>query len=1028
MGVPKKNAKATKKFEKNHLKGTLDKRKAQVKIKQRVIAKQKKQSKRSQDDEFYKGAAAATGANAGKTGPVKKRPDATVSEMSVDDFFSGGFQIIDDKKAAAKVGKDKDTAQLGKRKRNGAAKKGEDESDDESDASEPEPVLDSEDEDDIDVDDVGMTKEAMDALAEKDPEFYKFLKENDPGALDFDEDADLAEIDDLSAGSDSEGDDDDDDDDDEGRPKKKQKKSKKAKAAAATREARDNELTRPMIAKWEKSMAESFSLRAARQTVLAFRCAAHLNEDPDEEASLSQRYAIKSPDVFHDILVVALKHIPLVLQHHVPVKESSTHRVYVQTDGKKFKTLGVLVRSFASSVLHLLTTLSDDGTMKLTLSALTPLLPYLLSFRKVLKQLVKSVVHFWAQPASSETTRITAFLVLRRLMVIGDKGVREAVLKAVYQGLVQGSRSTNANTLAGINLMKNSAAELWGLDAAIGYTTAFTSIRQLAIHLRNSIVHNQNNAFRNVYNWQYVHSLDFWSCVLAEHCTQESPTSEQDKAQLKLLVYPLVQVTLGAMRLIPTAAYFPLRFQLFRSLLRVSRATGTYIPLAPILIEVLNSADMKKPGKANVSATADKQLDFTVAYKAPKSMLHTGLYQTAVGEQVVELLSEYFALWSTSIAFPEFALPVIIMLKRWIKDARKRGGRNGKNVNSKVVGGLVLVVQKLEANATFIETKRSQVTFAPRDRTQVDAFLKDYDWQKTPVGAFVVAQRKASAERQRALEETRKAEDSKRQEDKQKLQAKDGSAAVFFGFAEAAEHVAVGPVGTPLWVLIKQRLGHGRDNVARRDGVDADAVLAPLRRQVAAELQHRRLGRIVCRADEAAVRDSAAHARNEGHAARRRLAAAETQHLARDSLRRKEDARDVCGHHAVKVDARVLERRRLLLDAGSRYEPVEAAVLVGNLGNQLVERLLFAHVDAVVCEGRALLLGLVGHAGKVGRRLRQPVEGVHAGTGIQQSLGLHETDTARTARHDDDLALKAELGQARHRPAHGERGARHGTQ
>ena len=762
MGVPKKNAKATKKFEKNHLKGTLDKRKAQVKIKQRVIAKQKKQSKRSQDDEFYKGTAAATGANSGKTGPVKKRADATVSEMSVDDFFSGGFQIIDDK--AGKAGKD--TAQLGKRKRNGAAK---DESDDESDASEAEPVLgsDSEDEDDIDVDDVGMTKEAMDALAEKDPEFYKFLKENDPGALDFDEDADLAEIDDLSAGSDSEGEEEDD-----SRPKKKQKKAKKANAkAAATREARDNELTRPMVAKWEKSMAESFSLRAARQTVLAFRCAAHLNEDPDEAASLSQRYAIKSPDVFHDILVVALKQVPLVLQHHVPVKESSTQRVYVQTEGKKFKTLSVLVRSFASSVLHLLTTLSDDGTLQLTLSALTPLLPYLLSFRKVLKQLVKSVVHFWAQPASSGTTRITAFLVLRRLMVIGDKGVREAVLKAVYQGLVQGSRATNANTLAGINLMKNSAAELWGLDAAMGYTTAFAAIRQLAIHLRNSIVHNQNNAFRNVYNWQYVHSLDFWSRVLAEHCAQGAPTSEQDKAQLRLLVYPLVQVTLGAMRLIPTAAYFPLRFQLFRSLLRVSRATGTYIPLAPVLIEVLNAADMKKPGKAGVSAAADKQLDFAVAYKAPKAMLHTGLYQTAVGEQVVELLAEYFALWSTSIAFPELALPVIIMLKRWIKDARKRGGRNGKNVNSKVVGGLVLVVQKLEANATFVEAQRAQVTFAPRDRTQVDAFLKDYDWQKTPVGAFVVAQRKASAERQRVLEETRKAEDAKRQEDKQKLQA-----------------------------------------------------------------------------------------------------------------------------------------------------------------------------------------------------------------------------------------------------------------
>ncbi|CAK7273272.1 Nucleolar Complex 2 protein [Sporothrix epigloea] len=764
MAVSKKNVKATKKFEKKHLKGVLEKRKASAKIKQRAQIAEKKKAKRSQDAEFYKGAAADKGANGEATKTRSKRPDAKVSEMSVDDFFSGGFQILDKKDNSGK-GTESKKAQLGKRKRGGAAVAEAEDSDDgletpTDDEAEHDDVVASESDEDEDFDDadIGMTKEAMDALAEKDPEFYKFLKENDPEALEFDEDADLAGIDELSSG------DNDDDSDNDGteRLKKKQKRNQKA-LKDELQQKRDNELTRPMIAKWKAAMEESFSLRAARQTVLAFRCAAHLNEDADDAASLSQRFAIKSPEVFHDILVVALKHVPLVLQHHVPVKESSTSRVYVQTESKKFKALSALIRSFSASVLHLLTTLSDDGTLKLTLSALTPLLPYLLSFRKVLKQLVKTVVNFWAQPASSETTRITAFLVMRRLMVIGDKGVREAVLKATYQGLVQGSRTTNANTIAGINLMKNSAAELWGLDLPIGYTTAFTAIRQLAIHLRNSIVHNQNNAFRNVYNWQYVHSLDFWSCVLAQHC---STTAEED-CQLKLLVYPLVQVTLGAMRLIPTAAYFPLRFQLFRSLLRVSRATGTYIPLAPVLLEVLNSADMKKVAKIST----EKQLDFTVNYKAPKSLLHTTVYQTAVGEQVVELLSEYFALWATSIAFPEFALPVIIMLKRWIKDARKRGGVNGRQLNNKVISGLVLVVQKLEANSAFITSKRAQVTFAPRDRTQVDAFLKDFDWQKTPIGAFVVSQRHVAAERQRVLEETRKQEDVRRQEEKKQLQA-----------------------------------------------------------------------------------------------------------------------------------------------------------------------------------------------------------------------------------------------------------------
>ncbi|KAK3300147.1 Noc2p family-domain-containing protein [Chaetomium fimeti] len=748
MVASKKNLKATKKFEKNHLKGVLEKRKTVAKIKQRQQIKDKKKAKRSQDDEFYKGPG---GEANGEKKVVSKKPGAKTNEMSVDDFFKGGFEILDTKSKE----KTKSSASLGKRKRGeaGVQVDGAEESGSEPEISDNDEPLGSDDEpdaDDIsDAEDLGMSKSAMDALAENDPDFYKFLKENDPEALDFDENADLAEVDELS-GSEEEDE----------QPKKKQKKDKKG---AKEDDGDDRELTQAMVARWKASMDATRSLRAARQVVIAFRCAAHLNETDEENP---QRYSITSPEAFHDIVVVALKGIPDVLQHHVPVKESAAGKVYVQTEGKKFKTLSMLIKSFAASIIRLLGTLSDEATLKLTLSALQPLLPYLLSFRKVLKMLIKTVVAFWSQSASSDTTRITAFLVIRRLVVIGDKAVREVVLKAAYQGLVQGSRLTNANTIQGINLMKNSAAELWGLDQGLGYTTAFASIRQLAIHLRNSIVNNKNDSYRAVYNWQYVHSLDFWSCVLSEHCSPLKEAEAGKESQLKLLIYPLVQVTLGAMRLIPTALYFPLRFQLIRSLLRLSRATDTYIPLASALLEVLGSAEMKKPPKSSTL----RPLDFAVAYKAPKSYLRTRVYQDGVGDQVVELLAEFFVLWSRSVAFPEFALPVVIALKRWLKESRKpgRGNKNGK-----MAAALVLLVQKLEANAKFVEEKRAKVEFAPKDRAQVEAFLKDLDWERTPLGAFVVSQRKLRAEHQRMVEEARKEEDKKRKEEREALDGGD---------------------------------------------------------------------------------------------------------------------------------------------------------------------------------------------------------------------------------------------------------------
>ena len=744
MAPGKKKVKATKKFEKAKLKGVLDKRKATAKTKQRQQVHDQKKARKATDAEFLKGPQSDNKNGSSIRGKPKK-----VSDMSVDDFFQGGFDdIIDDKKQGKKAGK------LGKRKRDVPGDDAElsDASGSVLSVGEQPVVSDGSDNESDGGDDGlgGMSKQTMDELAEKDPEFYKFLKENDPEALDFDDNADLAEVDELSG---------DEEASEEEQPAKKRKtKTSKQEDGDEAEPAQSNELSRQIVASWRKAMVEKQSLRAARQVVLAFRCAAHLNED--DEGENQQRWTINSPDVFNDILILALREIPTVMNHHLPVKESAAGRVYVQTENKKFRTLSLLLKSYTSSIMHLLSTISDDKTLKLTLSSLTPILPYLLSFKKLIRALAKSVVNFWAQPASSETTRITAFLVLRRLVVIGDKGIRETVLKATYQGLVQGCRVTNANTIQGINLIKNSAAELWGVDPAVGYTTAFTFIRQLAIHLRNSIVHNKNDSFRIVYNWQFIHSLDFWSCVLAEHCSPVKEAEAGKESQLKLLIYPLVQVTLGAMRLIPTSLYFPLRFHLIRSLLRTSRATGTYIPLASPLIEVLNSAEMRKPPKA----TTMKAFDFAVAYKAPKSYLRTRVYQDGVGEQVVELFGEYFLLWATSIAFPELALPVTIQLKRWLKQARSRAHGNH---NAKLVSQLVLLVQKLEANAKFVEERRAKVDFAPRDRTQVDAFLRDFDVAKTPLGAFVVGQRKQRAEKAKMLEEARKEEDRKRREDEE---------------------------------------------------------------------------------------------------------------------------------------------------------------------------------------------------------------------------------------------------------------------
>ncbi|MDI1490370.1 MAG: Nucleolar Complex 2 protein [Ramalina farinacea] len=736
--------KSTKKFQKNHLKDTIDKRKEFAKVKQRQQIKAKKQARHVAD--FKKAEDFSTNDNASTQKDEGAAKD--LSKMSVDEFFQGGFELPE--KAKSKKKKDNAAPQItGKRKRNAESTIIETPSQTRNSSK-----LEEDGSDESGEEDLEMHKADIDALAEKDPEFYKYLKENDAELLDFDEDADLAGIDDLS---------------EEEAPKKKAKKGKQEDESV---------VKMATVQKWRKAMIEQYSLRAMREVVLAFRAAAHLNSEDGK----GYKYTVSSPEVYHEILVTTLEHVPTVLNHHLPAKETHNGQIKVSTDSKKFRTLTPLFKSHIASILHLLSSLSDASTIKLTLNAITSLIPYLSSFKKMLKSLIKTVVDVYSSSMlTDEATLITAFLLLQRLAVIGDPSIREAVLKQTYQGLVKGSRITNVHTLPSINLMKNSCVELWGLDANLGYTTGFTFIRQLAVHLRTSITRPTKDSYKVIYNWQYIHSLDFWSRVLSTHCSPASSLHLKTPTDSPLhpLIYPLVQITLGALRLIPTPSYFPLRFHLTRSLLRLSRTTATYIPLAPALLEVLQSPELSKPPRPSTLPP----LDFSTSLRCPKSYLRTRIYQDGVGQQTQELLAEFFGCWAKSIAFPDLVIPPTVMLKRWLKSASstpQRGGMDahtGKksegrgNKNAKLNNLIGLLVQKMNANAEFVERARRNVRFGPGDREQVDGFLRDVEVGDTPLGAFVEGLRRTREERERVLEAGRRADERKKAGEKREGEA-----------------------------------------------------------------------------------------------------------------------------------------------------------------------------------------------------------------------------------------------------------------
>lgn len=265
-------SKATKKFEKNKLGQVLKKRKDVAKIKQRKQMDLKRKQRKALDNAPADG----VGNDGSKKSTSNGAKEDPFGEMSMDQFFQGGFQVPEMKKKSTKP-------KTGKRKRTPV----EDGASDDSDVDMAEAAEGAEDagSDSDSGDDMEAHKKQLAGLAEKDPEFYKHLKEHDPELLDF-EDDDLEGLE-LSASE------------DEKTPRKKRKSDKGAKDDDA--ESAGNEVTKKLIQKWKSSMEESSSLRATREVVLAFRSAAHLDDEKKEKYKYSISDSTGSSILLHRI-------------------------------------------------------------------------------------------------------------------------------------------------------------------------------------------------------------------------------------------------------------------------------------------------------------------------------------------------------------------------------------------------------------------------------------------------------------------------------------------------------------------------------------------------------------------------------------------------------------------------------------------------------------------------------------------------------------------------------------------------------
>eukprot|EP00794_Sanderia_malayensis_P009866 gene9866-10876_t len=494
-------------------------------------------------------------------------------------------------------------------------------------------------------------KDQLSSLENKDPEFYKFLKENEPELLEFDEsDESLDES--LE----------EEDDGDKGDTKSEKKR---IKGIEAEKEGDINEnsfeinslrqskksgevVTHDMLVKLKRGL-KKMSLFSLRRIMRMFHAAVLESPESDKDPSSIQfNYLIESSSVFNSLVQICLKSVSGVLQHNLSIGKHSKQRkkLPLPSTSKSWSKIKVTVKCYLKDLLQLLRQLTEPEMLVVILKHVNELCIYYACFPKLAKMLIKRLVRMWS--SAEEHVRVLAFISIRRISLIMT-GLFDFVLKDSHQ---------------------------------------------------------------SIYNWQYICCIQLWSRIL----------SEQNNDLLSPLIYPLVQVTLGVIRLVPTARFYPLHFHCIHALNTLSKSTNTYIPTASYLMEIFESAEFSQRAKPSMATVSD----LSCILKLPKSLLHTRNFQDVILDNVCHLLLEYFVHYSTSIAFPELIFPVCLRMKRFMK----------KTDVIKFRKQIKQIVDKLQEAGHEVTNQRANVNFSPKDLDAVNKWELMYGQKKNSLQKF----------------------------------------------------------------------------------------------------------------------------------------------------------------------------------------------------------------------------------------------------------------------------------------------------
>lgn len=547
--------------------------------------------------------------------------------------------------------------------------------------------------------------ELMD-LENTDPEFFKFLQENDAGLLNFGEDEedqddddelDDDDLDDFAGESDS--------DDEEAGGKSKGRKSKKDRGNV---EVTDELLTSNI----KKANSKSGSLTSLRKLLSMFKtaCVPPNNDDEDgEDAASSARYfIINSPEMYENVMTKVIDVAHVVFYKILALKDTTQEGLSTLEKNPNFKKSRPLILSYFKSILHTLDSLSNtinQGQVSAFLiNSLENYIPLAAALPRVTKAILKVLLAFWSKdlPIQEDTHNIRghAFLRIRQMAIQLPGIVMEECFRSMYLTYSRTAKNFSELTSSSVVFMAQCITELFKADAVQAYQQAFLYIRQLALHLRTAVVKQTGESVRQVTTWQFLNCVRLWTRVICE-----MPSTDE----LGALAFPLVQIIFGMMSVAPSLYFIPLRLHLITCLQQLSVSCKIFIPTASRLVEILEHPDLSS--KPTPSTEVAPKLAHLV--KLPPDSLTKVVFRDTIVQETVSVLRNDAEVYRYNVGLPEY----------FYLTTRKLRAISKKFKVSKWRDLLKTVVGQMDQYSTFVKVNRVKLQVGCAEINEFESLL-----------------------------------------------------------------------------------------------------------------------------------------------------------------------------------------------------------------------------------------------------------------------------------------------------------------